>query len=283
MPKLTAKEELDHLTAYTDDEFFSVLGPSLPDDALVEPRHFVLSKLKEPYNLMMLLSYAPELDGLFPLYNMRASLVIRGRISTWPVKRVFAARPEFPAKITNIDFVGYGREEPDAHGDRPQFEIVRQCENLAIITVDIAIDDCLVEKHFPDGSFTRRSATLADIQDKYQFSKLCPTSHTQLKELRYRLAGLDLTWKKQFARTVHDELKAEMAKRGIRVVQLEYEGWFDPYLSKGLPKRMGVPNAPDHVKTLKRGRESEDAAVNNKKRRSPQKSRKEGGQSAKEV
>lgn len=235
----TAPEELIQQTAETTDHnFFSILENRLVQSARNEPRFITFTDFEPPYNLAELFD-APtsaEFDALFPRINDNAHLVIRYHFGCYPVLRVLQACPHLAALITNIDFVGYSAVRMRENEERLEAHIVALCPNLKILGIEIDVEDCMVARpERTEPPRLRCEATLDEVEWKYQFEQLCPSSHQKLDTLRIvRVANRahqgSRTWV-PFADTVVRGLREKMARRGVRVVELDWRERYlrDPY------------------------------------------------------
>lgn len=162
---------------------------------------------------------------IFPPFNLEVPLVVRGTTGCWPVLAALNSKPEMADLITNIDFIDYNVDWILRNGQRKQLEIVRLCKNLSTVTIDVDIDDCCVYETLEDGRGGWRSTGLTEIKGCYDFNRLCLDRSRDHKKrfdnLNLRFKGVGLTWKRQFANGIINELKYNLGKKGLKVKVLE--------------------------------------------------------------
>ena len=224
----------------SDETFFHAMRVVLPPTAKTEPRYLTLNHLQPPYDAYQVLNV---MSYTFPivwprLNNANVPIVIRCGGDTWNAIRALSSEPwgtELADHIRHIDFVGYSKG-PRAPGEhRLEFDVVELCRNLEIVTIDIDIDDCLIQEERADGTWKREARPFAELDEYYQFSKLLPYESEDLKQiLQFRFVGDEITWKRQLT-TVQKELKEEMKGWDVEVVELKPAGVADPYIGVSPP------------------------------------------------
>lgn len=97
--------------------------------------------------------------------------------------------------------------------------VVAKCPNLEVVAIDIDIDDAIkVDKNGRIQQSTREA-----MLPKYEFTKICPRKHARLKTFRYRWVGKDHRKKKQLATQAIDEIRSNLNRVAVKVVEMWWE------------------------------------------------------------